>query len=152
MERDRSDRRAVRLGALANALRRVLVADDEPNLREALRIIGGMRELVRTPDVVPFVARKGHVSTLDCIIIHRDDEKWRRISRDVRVGIVLEPRHQTGALRNLMRDFAVLSLIFADEIESRARGGVIPLGVEGERSPQRISTEEPRETRTLPDS
>src|ERR1700722_3695561 len=49
-----------------------------------------------------------------------------------------------------MRPLAIFALIFADEIESGASSGIISFGVEGKRSPHRISPEEPRETRTLP--
>ena len=43
-------------------------------LREALRVVGGVNELVGAADVVPFFTGESGVTALHCIIIHRDDE------------------------------------------------------------------------------
>src|ERR1700684_613448 len=109
-----------------------------------------MQELIGAPNVVPLVACERHVATLDRIITHRDDEQRCRVSGNISVGIILEPRHQTCTLRNLMRNLAIFPLICADEIERGASCGVISLGVQGKRGPHRISSEEPCEARTLP--
>ncbi len=47
---------------------------DAKIFREALLVICRTHELVRAPQVVPFIAGKRYVPTLHCIIIHCDDE------------------------------------------------------------------------------
>ena len=51
-----------------------------------------------------------------------------------------------------MRNLAVRTLVFGDEIYRGASGSVISFCVEGERSPEGIATKEPGKARALPDA
>src|SRR5215467_16389195 len=59
-------------------------------LGKAVGVVGRAQEFVGAPNVVPLLARKGQVTTLHRVVIHGDDQKWRCIGGNVRVGIILE--------------------------------------------------------------
>ena len=124
------------------------VAESEV-LRKVLRVIGGTQELVSLPQAVPFLARKVDVAAATHIIVRRDDVERRSVGGGVAVGIVLEPIHETRALRNFVGNFAVVALELGDEFERRASGGEIADGVQRERSPEGIAAKEPGKARTL---
>ena len=94
-------------------------------LGKALLIVGRPHELVGAPQVVPLVFHKCEIATLDRIIIHGEDEKRCSVGGDVRIGIIFEPGNETRALRDLVRNLAVRTLVFGDEIYRGASGGVI---------------------------
>src|SRR5256884_519939 len=67
----------------------------------------------------------------------------------VGIRIALEPVDKSGALRNFVRDLAVVALEFADECQSGTHRGKIAGGVQGERGPEGIAAEKPGEARAL---
>ena len=96
-------------------------------LGKALLIVGRAHELIGAPDVVPLLSDKCEVATLDRIVVHGEDEKRCRIGGHVGIRKIFKPGNQARALRNLVRDFAVLALVLADEINRGASRGVISL-------------------------
>src|SRR5207302_9540819 len=59
------------------------------------------------------------------------------------------PVYKMRALRNFMRDLAILPLILADECQRSVCIGKIARCVEREGSPERIAPEKPRKSRPL---
>ena len=118
-------------------------------LRQALRVIGGAHELIGLPQAVPLGFGEGGVAALRDVIVHGDDVERGGVGGSVRVGIIGEPVDEICALRDFVRDFSVVALVFADEFEGFARAGEIAVGVEGEGSPHGIAAEKPGEAGAL---
>src|SRR3981081_2043855 len=118
-------------------------------LRKALWGVGGTHELIPLPQAVPFLARKVEVAAARDVIVRRDDVERRGVGGGVAIRIVLEPIHETCALRNFVRDLAVVALELGNELEGGAGGGEVADGVERERSPERIAAKEPGIAGTL---
>jgi len=57
------------------------------------------------------------IATAHDVVASRDDEQRRGIRRRPGIWKTLEPVHQTGGLRNFMRDFAVCTLIAGQKLE-----------------------------------
>ena len=75
-----------------------------------------------------------------------DDVQRRGIGRSEAIGIQLEPWNQADGLRNLVRDSAVFALILRQKFQRRARGLEIADGIQGQRGPHGIASEEPAES------
>src|SRR2546429_3314007 len=118
-------------------------------LRKVLWVVGGTHELIRLPQAVPFLARKVEVAAARDVIVHRDNVDRRGVGGGVAVRIVLEPIHETCALRDFVRNLAVVALELGDELEGGASGGKVADGVERERCPEGIAAEEPGKPGTL---
>src|SRR5580700_8543096 len=124
------------------------VAESEV-LGKVLRVVGGTHELIRLPQAVPFLAGKVEVAAARDVIVCRDEVERRGVGRGVAIGIVLEPIYETCALRDFVRNLAVVALELGNELESGTSGGKVADGVERERCPERIAAEEPGKAGTL---
>src|SRR5215831_15294347 len=109
-------------------------------LSQSAGIIGRTQELVSAPQVVPLLANERRITALCGIVIHRDDEKRRRVGRRPGIWEVLEPRNQARSLRNLVWNLAVFPLELADEIKRGSAGCEVSRGVQRERRPLGISS------------
>src|SRR5712672_1065025 len=122
---------------------------DAEVLRESLWIVRGAEKVVSLRNAAPFFFCETDVAALGCVVVHGDDVERSGVRRSIAVRKILEPRNERRGLRDFVRYLSVFALIFADELERRARGSEIARGVKRERSPQRIAPEEPSETWTL---
>ncbi len=116
---------------------------DSEILRKALSVIRRFQKLIRLPQTVPLSFGEIDIAALRDVIVHRDDVKRSRIRRRVAVLKLLEPIDETRRLRNLVRDFSVVTLEFADEIDCSSRVGEIADGIQRERSPHRVAAKKP---------
>src|SRR5712672_3950364 len=105
---------------------------DAEILRESLWIVRGAKELVSLRNAVPFFFCETDVAALGCVVIYGDDVERSGVGRSVAVRKILEPRNKSGGLRDFVRNLPVFALIFADELQSGARGSEIARGVKRE--------------------
>jgi len=118
-------------------------------LCESVCVPGGMQELVGLPQVVPLLPGEAEIAAFSHIIPHRDNEQGSGISGCPGVGELPEPIHESGGLGNLMRNFAVGTLVAGNEVQRLAGVGKIAFRVESERTPLGIAAEVPREAGAL---
>src|SRR5438876_7578787 len=122
---------------------------DAQVFRKTVLVVGGAQELVGFPQARPVFFGERGVAAFDHVIVHGNEVEWRGIGGGVGIRIALEPVDKSGALRNFVRDLAVVALEFADECQSGTYRGKIAGGVQGERGPEGIAAEKPGEARAL---
>src|SRR5207253_11265263 len=83
------------------------------------------------------------------VVRMRDDVEWRRVGARPGVWKLIEPWDERRGLRDLVGNLSVLALVLAEELERVPRRLERALRVRGERGPERVASEEPREPRPL---
>src|SRR5215472_1389839 len=119
---------------------------------QAQWVIRGLQILVRAPDVVPMLLEECHITARGHIVIHGQDEQWSCVGGSISVREILNPRHQCGRLRDFVFHFAIVALIFENQLQGSTGGGKIPDGIEREICPKRVASEKPGKTRPLTES
>src|SRR2546428_5667695 len=118
-------------------------------LGKSLRIVSGAQELIGLPQALPFRLRELNITAADDVIIRRNNVQRRGICRSETVGVIREPGNETGALRDLVGNFAIGSLRLTQEVERGTGCFVVNCRVESQRSPQGIPPIVPRKTKLL---
>src|SRR5260370_22860786 len=110
---------------------------------ESVLVVSGAQKFVGFSKALPFFPRKSGVTALRNIVIHRDEVERSCIGGSVRVGIILKPIHKICALRNFVRDLAIIALQLPDEVDPSAGIGNISRGIERQGGPERIAPDKP---------
>ena len=69
------------------------------------------------------------------VLLHRDDEKRRRVSRGEAIWESGEPRHQARRLRDFVLDLAIGALKFHEELQRGAHVREVANAVQRQRCP-----------------
>src|SRR5437660_859379 len=110
-------------------------------LGKSLRIVSGAQELIGLPQALPFRLRELNITAADDVIIRRNNVQRRGICRSETVGVIREPGNETGALRDLVGNFSIGSLILTQEVERGTGWFEVTCRVESQRSPKGIPHE-----------
>src|SRR5438132_13841347 len=113
-------------------------------LGKSLRIVSGAQELIGLPQALPFRLRELNITAADDVIIRRNNVQRRGICRSETVGVIREPGNETGALRDLVGNFSIGSLILTQEVVRGSGCFELACRVESKRSPPGIRHQEPR--------
>src|SRR5262249_9191337 len=111
--------------------------------------VGRRCEPVSFQDRLPVPLDEIQIAAGPPVVRLTDDIQRSGVGARPRVRIVLEPRNQRRALRNLVRDLSILPLKFLKEIEPCPRRCKVPKRVNCEARPQRIAPKEPGKPRPL---